>query len=84
MVVAAWYAAGPRVAGREMLRRVLTFPPVIALVLALLLRPLPFPQALDMALARIGDTLAPLALLSVGMQLRLDAIREHVPALVLG
>jgi hypothetical protein len=83
---AAWYAAGPRVGGREMLRRVLTFPPVIALALALalLLRPLPFPHPLELALARIGDTLAPLALLSVGMQLRLDAIREHAHALALG
>lgn len=84
VVAAAWYAAGPRVGGREMLRRIVTFPPVIALALALLLRPLPFPQPLEMALARIGDTLVPLALLSVGMQLRLDAIREHARALALG
>lgn len=84
VAAAAWYAAGPRIGGREMLRRVLTFPPVIALALALLLRPLPFPPALEMVLARIGDTLAPLALLSVGMQLRLDAIREHAHALALG
>lgn len=84
VAAAAWYAAGDRVGGREMLRRVLTFPPVIALLLALLLRPLPFPAALDAALARIGDTLAPLALLSVGMQLRLDALREHARALCLG
>ncbi len=69
---------------REMLRRIVTFPPVIALALALLLRPLPFPPALDVALARIGDTLAPLALISVGMQLRLDALREHGRALMLG
>lgn len=84
VAAAAWYAAGPRVGGREVLRRIVTFPPVIALVLALLLRPLPFPQPLEMALARIGDTLAPLALLSVGMQLRLDALREHARALALG
>lgn len=84
VAAAAWYAAGPRVEGREMLRRVVTFPPVIALVLALLLRPLPFPPALDAALARVGDTLAPLALLSVGMQLRVDALREHARALALG
>jgi predicted permease len=84
VAAAAWYTAGPRVAPREMLHRILNFPPVIALALALLLRPLPFPQPLDMALARIGDTLAPLALLSVGMQLRLDGMREHVPALALG
>ena len=85
VAAAAWYAAGPRIGGREMLRRVLTFPPVIALALALLLlRPLPFSAALEMALARIGDTLAPLALVAVGMQLRLDAIREHAQALALG
>ena len=84
VAAAAWYAAGPRVGGREMVRRVITFPPVIALALALLLRPLPFPQPLEMALARIGDTLAPLALLSVGMQLRLDALREHAHALAIG
>lgn len=84
VAAAAWYAAGPRVGGREMLRRVITFPPVLALALALLLRPLPSPLPLEMALARIGDTLAPLALLSVGMQLRLDAMREHARALALG
>ena len=84
VAAAAWYAAGPRVSPLEMLRRVVTFPPVIALVLALALRPLPFAPPLDLALARIGDTLAPLALLSVGMQLRLDALREHARALLLG
>lgn len=84
VAVAAWYAAGPRVGGREMLRRVVTFPPVCALALALATRPLHFPQPLEDALARIGDTLAPLALLSVGMQLRVDALREHARALTLG
>jgi predicted permease len=84
VAAAAWYAAGPRVGAREMARRIATFPPVIALVLALALRPLPLAPALDQALARIGDTLAPLALLSVGMQLRLDALSEHARALALG
>jgi predicted permease len=84
VATAAWYATGPRVGAREMGRRIATFPPVIALVLALAIRPLPFAPALDQALARIGDTLAPLALLSVGMQLRLDALSEHARALALG
>ncbi|MBL8323389.1 MAG: hypothetical protein JNJ89_00365 [Rubrivivax sp.] len=35
-------AGATGVSGREMLRRIVTFPPVIALALALLLRPLPF------------------------------------------
>jgi len=84
VAAAAFYAAGPRVTPREMLRRVASFPPVIALVAALLLRPVDLPEPLLLALARLGDTLAPLALLSVGMQLRLDALREHGRALALG
>lgn len=84
VAAAAYYAAAGRVNKRDMARRVLTFPPVIALFAALLLRPLPFPPPLDLTLARIGDTLAPLALLSVGMQLRIDALRENGRALTLG
>ncbi|MFO1302522.1 MAG: AEC family transporter [Burkholderiales bacterium] len=84
IVAAAWYASGPQVGHREMFRRIVTFPPVIALVLAIVTRPLPFPPPLETALARIGDTLAPLALLSVGLQLRLDALRENARALAVG
>jgi predicted permease len=84
VAAAAWYAVGPHVGARDMAHRIATFPPVIALVMVLALRPLPLAPALDQALARIGDTLAPLALLSAGMQLRLDALSEHARALALG
>ena len=77
IAAAALYGAGGRVGARETLRRIAVFPPFIALMLALLLSPLPFPPVLSQVLARIGDTLAPLALLSVGLQLRFDALREH-------
>jgi len=80
----AIYAAQSRPTPRAMLARVFGFPPFIALLLALLLRPLPFPAALDATLARLGDTLAPLALLSVGMQLRLDTLRQQARPLCLG
>ena len=39
VVAAAWYTAGTRVTPLQMLRRIATFPPVLALLLALLLRP---------------------------------------------
>jgi predicted permease len=81
---AAFYAAEGPVSPRAMLRRVATFPPFIALVAALLLMPLAFPPVFGHALARIGDTLAPLALLSVGLQLRFDALREHRRLLCFG
>ncbi len=84
ILATAIYAAEGQASPREMARRVLTFPPFIAMVLALALIPVPFPAVLDQMLERIGDTLAPLALLSVGMQLRLEAVREHLRPLCLG
>jgi predicted permease len=41
-------------------------------------------QLLDDALVRLGGTVAPIALLSVGCQLRLGALRTHANALALG
>jgi predicted permease len=85
IAAAALYGAeGGSTSGREMARRVGTFPPFVAMVAALLLRPLEWPAVVDQVLLRIGDTLAPLALLSVGLQLRLDALREHSRLLGLG
>jgi malate permease and related proteins len=84
IAAAALYAADGRVGGREMARKVMRFPPFIALVAALALSPLPWPPLLNDTLERIGSMLAPLALLSVGMQLRLDTLREHARLLGLG
>lgn len=69
---------------RSVARKVFTFPPFVAMLLALVLVPLRFPEPLDLALGRIGDTLAPLALLSVGLQLRFGALRERAGALCVG
>ncbi len=83
LLVAARYG-GQRLDKRVMARRLVTFPPLIALVLALALRPVEFPAALDDALARLGATVAPIALLSVGCQLRFGALRARLHALALG
>jgi malate permease and related proteins len=84
LAAAALYGAEGPVSPRAMLRRVATFPPFIAMVAALLLIPVPFPAVVDQALVRVGDTLTPLAMLSVGLQLRLDSLREHGRLLCLG
>jgi predicted permease len=60
--------------GREIIRRICTFPPFIALIASLLLLPVEYPEWLVGVLRRLGDTLAPLALVSVGLQLRLDQL----------
>lgn len=84
LVACSVYGSAGRTSAKAIVQRVTRFPPFIAMLVALLLIPVPFPPALDDALARIGDTLAPLALITVGMQLRLVALREHLRLLCLG
>lgn len=76
--------AGERVTAREVFRRIITFPPLIALVLAICLFPLAYPSWASSVLARLGDTLTPLALVSVGLQLRPDAYRGERALLAAG
>ncbi len=84
LLVATLYSSKVPLSPAHMLRKVATFPPFIALMLALVLMPVAFPPDLTAALSRIGDTLAPLALISVGLQLRFEAMREHLRPLCLG
>lgn len=65
-------------------RKVATFPPFLALVVSLALRPWGFPGWLDRVLERLGSLLTPLALFSVGLQLRLTGVSHRIPALALG
>src|SRR5271165_1627023 len=71
ITVACIYSSGTA-SWRDVAWRVVTFPPLIALVLAVALTPISFPAWLTGMFHRLGDTLAPLALVSVGLQLRLD------------
>lgn len=68
----------------EMVMRVLRFPPFIALLIALLLIPMEYPEWMSIVLKRMGDTLAPLALLSVGYQLRLGHLAGNGKKLAIG
>jgi hypothetical protein len=69
---------------RDVLWRIVTFPPLIALTLAFVLVPVSYPVWLSDILARLGGTLAPLALVSVGLQLRLDGLRARLRPLAVG
>jgi malate permease and related proteins len=83
IVVATVYSSGD-VSPRQMARKVLLFPPFQALLLAFALVPVPFPVELTAILQKLGDTLTPLALASVGFQLRLSDIRGELRNLSLG
>ena len=67
-----------------MIRKIVLFAPFQAFVLALVLMPFAYPAWLEELFKRLGDTLIPLALVSVGYQLRLSAVRGKTSALVTG
>jgi malate permease and related proteins len=83
ITVAGIYSSG-RPGIVEMAKRIVLFPPFIALVIALLLIPLEYPAWLTIVLKRMGDTLAPLALLAVGFQLRLGHLAGNGRNLAIG
>ena len=83
ITVACVYSSGTA-SWREIALRIVKFPPLIALVMALVLSPLAYPAWLAGTLHRLGDTLAPLALVSVGLQLRLGEITGNRLPLTLG
>lgn len=83
MAVAAG-AAGQKVSLGRVVRKVLFFPAFIALVVALLLRPLPIPGWVDDTLLRLGALLTPLALFSVGFQLQWQGARDRLGPLCAG
>lgn len=82
-IFCASYFSSVRRSVRAMAGRVFGFPPIWALLLALLLRPLPMPVAAIWLLGWGLKTLIPLALLSVGGKLRFERAifrRESSPA----
>lgn len=83
ITVAGLYSSG-RPTGNEILRRIVMFPPFIALVIALALIPLEYAPWFTALLKRWGDTLAPLALVSVGFQLHLGHLAGNGRNLAIG
>ena len=67
-------------------KKILLFPPFIMFFLALLLNVLgySFPEDIKEVFQRLGSTVTPLALVSVGMQLRIERQSKHWGFLALG
>lgn len=83
IITAGLYSSGvPDV--RTIARKIAMFPPFIALLLAMVLIPVEYPLWATTVLKRLGDTLAPLALVSVGFQLRLGHLAGNGRNLALG
>lgn len=79
----AW--AGGAADPKQLVLRIVRFPPFVALLVGAASIPFGgFPPIVDQALERIGGTLTPLAMASVGLQLALGQVRERAGALALG
>ncbi|HEU4662465.1 MAG TPA: AEC family transporter [Dokdonella sp.] len=83
LVVLGLYG-GERPTLRSIARRIATFPPFIALVVALVLMPENYPDAVAKPLQLLADCLLPLVALASGMQLRLRVPRHHLGAFAYG
>jgi len=83
LAVAARYGGGSATP-REILGRIGRFVPFWAMVAGLLLTPVDYPPIVVTLLTRFADTLTPLAMVSVGMQLRVGHLRGRTRPLALG
>lgn len=84
LFVLASFADSARPSVATLGKRLLSFPPFLALCAALLLVPAELPAALDASLAMVAAPLLPLVALALGMQLKLALPRAHVAPVVFG
>jgi predicted permease len=83
-IVAALYS-GKSASAAEVTRKVLLFPPFVSLVVGIGSALLGgWPEPVDAIFDRVGATLVPIALFSVGLQFRLQFQRDRATALLLG
>ena len=69
--VAAYYSNKSEINVQIMVVKILTFPPFISLIFALFFIGTPFPDVILKVLSTLANTIVPLALVAVGLQLQL-------------
>lgn len=84
LYVLAKYGGDAPPTGRQILLRILKFPPVWALLLGLTVMPEQPPTWIAAALQKLADALLPLAMLAVGLSIQLRMPRDEVKPLAVG
>jgi len=84
ILVASLHSSSQGFNPKSVIRKIVLFVPLQAFVLALLLTPFEYPIWLDDLLKRLGTTLVPIALVSVGYQLQLSHVRGKMQPLIVG
>lgn len=86
IATAAYYSRGANSNAGDMFRKIIFFPPFIAFALALLMIPLGLQVegSLKFVLEKLGALVTPIALVSVGLQLKFERNSQHWKFLGLG
>lgn len=82
-VIVSIYSSNGDLSVKSILKKILTFPPFVTLVLALLLRGVDYNETIHFWLKVFSSTLVPFALISVGYQLRFKVPQDERVALSL-
>jgi predicted permease len=82
--VLARYGGDSKPTASDMARKVLRFPPFLALVFALLLMPAAPPPLIATVLERLSDAMLPIVALAVGLAIRLHLPRDELAPLASG
>ncbi|CCH50421.1 AEC family transporter [Pseudodesulfovibrio piezophilus] len=83
-IILAARASGHNIAGWHVAKKVLLFPPFFAVAFGFAMQSVEYPGWFESVLSRLGSTLTPLALLSVGMTLRFEDLRGNGRSLAIG
>ena len=84
LYVLARYGGDAEPTPRDMLRRVATFPPFLAMLFGLALMPAEPPSWIAGGLQRLADALLPLVVLAIGLGLKLKMPRDELKPLAAG
>jgi len=82
--VLARYGSDTRPSARDMLLRIVKFPPLWALLIGFSVMPAEPPSAIAGALQRLSDALLPLAMLTIGLSVKLALPRDELKPLACG
>ncbi|OYU82041.1 MAG: transporter [Flavobacterium sp. BFFFF1] len=85
-IITATVYSGSKPDIREISFKIISFPPFVAFVLAALfnIMQLDFPNIFQLVFQKLGNTVTPIALVSVGLQLKIDFKSKHWRLLSLG
>ena len=76
--VASYYSSKSEISFKIITVKVLTFPPFVSLIIALFFIGVEFPSTVTSVLSTFANTIVPVALIAVGLQLKLKLQKEEI------